>query len=797
VRPNPAPIWQAWNAGGPFVGDSAPHSRVTVDKNWSLNLQQQAGRYPKVPVRWFQRLDNTQVETEVPNIKNISIDKSLDTDAASCTISLYNTKMHINTATAGEVELGQPGFYTWRYRSDEANARWGPRQGQDWLKVLTPDALLRTYQGYGGLGLSIPAAVAAGNLVITGTWLVDSVRVRHDGTLELACRDMAKLLIEQHCYIPLVPAAYYPHGLRYCRYYYVDHAKVDAVPGVNAITAGNKRCVYENVGASAASASDVYYGFNGKVHGHRASDAFDGDDSTYWLSVGNDSPEEPFAVEWIEAASGDDIDRVIVTPYIGGYRCYVSVMEGGAWVDQGLGSVQYNPAGIGRYTGVNTAVIPFVAQAGVQGEGPTEIVLPRRFKADKVRFTFTNLQQMQWGPYYYRAGVRQLGLSLGAGKEGTGGTPGVPAYTSQEDGNYRDYSDIIKDLALWSGFMAYNPASPSAEAAVYGNVELTGIADTGGCVGEDVFDKKPVIDAMHTIRDIVGYIIYVDEEGAFHFETPNWFKSGNFNLAGRYMNFVPGIDEKVQLTDYAVEYSDKNLRSQIIVSSDEPTAGFSDTVTTRFTPPDGQANVLRGIVKPMMLINKLLVDPGEQLDMAALIAVHIAAATYVGNLSCAANPCIGMNDQVIIHERVTGETGIHYIRGVRMTHDLDSGSFEMNLTTFRVGDEKGFILTVPSVGGKTAAAPYTGATTTRITHRVSTGTYGVVSGGYYPLFHDRDDGLYYFSMTGTTNPAGGYQGQQYNINQNPVPPTPHEQLLEHATHPPTSGDRPTADVGTF
>jgi hypothetical protein len=410
--------------------------------------------------------------------------------------------------------------------------------------------------------------------------------------------------------------------------------------------------------------------------------------------------------------------------------------------------------------------------SGVPGEGPTVIQLPRRFKADKVRFSFTDLQEMQWGPYYFRAGVRQLGLSLGAGQEGIPGTPGVPEYVSQDDGNYKDYADIIKDLALWSGWLYYDPQNPSADAAVWGNIDPTGIADTGSCVPEVEFDKKPVIDAMHLIRDIVGYLIWIDEEGAFHFEPPNWFKSGNYNLAGEYMNFVPAIDEKVQLTDYSVLYTDKNLRSQIIVSSDEPTAGFSDTVTTRFTPPDGQADILRGIVKPMMLINKLLTNPNDQLGMAALIAVHIAAATYVGSLSCAANPCIGMNDQVIIHERVTGETGIHYIRGCRMTHDLDSGSFTQNLTTFRVGDESGFILTLPGVVGAPApVAPYTGQDLTHIT-RISNGNYGITGGGYYPLFHDRDDGLYYFSVSGTDNPTGGYQGQQYDINQNPVDPNP-------------------------
>lgn len=686
MRPDAAPIWDAWTAGGPFTGDAAPHGRVTVEKDWQLNLQLSAGSYQKCPIRWYQRADGSQVETEVPNVKAIDIDRSIDTDAASCTLSIYNQKMLTNgEAGSAASVLGQPGYFTWRFRSTDATARWGEGPGAEWRDVLVPNALLRTYQGYGGLDLSIEDAVAAGNLVITGTWLVDTVHLGHDGMIELRCRDMAKLLIEQQLYPPLVPAALYPHGLRYCRWSETIHPAVPATPGTSLY--GNKRCVYQRVGASEASGSDVWQGgFDHSLHGHYPHEAFDGDPTTFWLSVGNSSPEEPFAVEWIEAACGDEIDNVYIHAWAGGYRCYISVMESGAWADGGHGTIPYETAGVGQYDGVNEASIPYVAQAGVPMDSETRIQLPRSYLAEKVRFTFTNLYNSQWGPYHYRAGVRQLGLSLGSSV--TGATTGSAAYTTVADGNYRDYADIIKDLALWAGFYLYD--GTGGNPFVHGNIQDTGIADTGSCIMEDQFSKKTVIDAMHLIRDIVSYVVRVDDEGGFRFEPPNYFSSGNYDMGRAYVSVIPEIDEAMQMTSYTAEYSDAPARSDIIISSDEPTANFDNTVTTHLVPSN--VALLRGIVRPLMFPNELLTIPGEQLTMARLIDRNIRNALVGGSVGCAANPCIGIDDQVRIHERVTSETGIHYIKGCRTSHDLDTGSYLMTLSTYRIGDEDGFVV---------------------------------------------------------------------------------------------------------
>jgi hypothetical protein len=226
---------------------------------------------------------------------------------------------------------------------------------------------------------------------------------------------------------------------------------------------------------------------------------------------------------------------------------------------------------------------------------------------------------------------------------------------------------------------------------VFGNIENTGIADSGSCILEDQFLKKTVIDAMHLIRDIVSYLVRVDEEGGFRFESPNYFKSGNFDMAGAYVPVIPEIDESMQLTDYTVVYTDAPVRTDIIISSDEPTAALDNTVTTHLVPQD--VGLLRGIVKPLMLINEFLSDPNDQLTMARLIDREIRNALVGGSVGCAANPCIGINDQVKIHERVTSETGIHYVKGCRTTQDLDTGSYLMTLTTYRLGDEDGFTVT--------------------------------------------------------------------------------------------------------
>lgn len=456
---------------------------------------------------------------EVPNVKSINWDRSIDTDAAECTIVISNIthKANTNPSQIDLSTLGFPGYYTpTRGLSADARARWPNQTANNWAKVLYPNVIIRSYEGYGGLDLTIRGAVAAGHLRQTGTWLVDRVAVGHDGTLTLTARDMGRLLIEQHVLPPLVPAGIYP--LRYTRF------------------------------------------------------------------------------------------------------------------------IRLEPN---------------------------------------------------------------------------------PAYPEGElrSGNYFDYADIVYDMLLWAGFL-YDSfpteilpdlgggAPPDAGAAgfaqVHGVLELTGAyADAG--LPDDLFDKRPIIDVITEIRGIVGYLFWIDEAGGAHFQSPNWFQPGNFDENQVHTDFVPEIDERIQLTGYAMTLSSENLRTQIVIASEAippvPPYGshadayeaYKDAVgrSTVYEPPEA-AELGHGMVLPAMWRNGAFNDPEEQLTMAELIGMHITFRSRQGSVKMAGNPCIQVNDQVRINERTTSETYLHYVRGIQSTLDNESGDYSMTLTTHWLGDGDDF-----------------------------------------------------------------------------------------------------------
>lgn len=676
-------IWDTWNSGGPFVGELRPTGRVTVEWDWFLTKQaNQLGTYPqeKRPVRWYQECDHDiATEQEVPNIKSINIDRSIDTDAASCTIVMYNNKMKGNLDAQPDLrELGMPGFYTiGRGMGAEANARWPNQElDEDWVFALSPNTLLRTYQGYGGSDGTIEDAVATGYLVRTGTWLADRVRIGTDGLITVECRDMAKLLIEQQLYPPLVPKRIYP--LRYCRFEYRNETvtSVQTVPGA---TPGDRRAVYVD------STVDRYYGANKVLHGHTGTDSLDGDPSTFALSVGNASPERPFCADWWQYECGEEVNAVYVNPWAGNYTLYVSIMENGDWVDEGAGIIPWEPD-----VTDTEADIPFVAQFGVPWETPQEYVLPRKYLAENIRITFRDHTKSQWGPYFYRCGVREFKALISAnGPNAASSVSSTQTVTNRYDGNYTDYSDIVKDVLLWAGFWCKETLGAGEDPHVHGNIESTGVY-AEECLPDELFDKRPVMDVITELKETVGYVFWVDEDGGARFESPNWWAPGNFDEFGLYTDFIPDVDERTHLIDYSVQGSDEGLRSEIIISTADPQAGLNDVVTTRHVPPSN--TVLRGMVVPAMWINGAFVNKDEQQIMAEMIAMHIYFRCRQSSVTMAANPCLQVNDQVRVYERNASDTFIHYVRGISSSMDCDTGDYTMTLTTHWLGHENDWMV---------------------------------------------------------------------------------------------------------
>jgi hypothetical protein len=283
--------------------------------------------------------------------------------------------------------------------------------------------------------------------------------------------------------------------------------------------------------------------------------------------------------------------------------------------------------------------------------------------------------------------------------------------TKRYDGNYFDFTDIIKDLLLWSGWLLHGTNE------VYGSLESTGtFADDA--FPPDTFDKKPIIDGIKAIKDIVGFHFWIDEEGSARFESPNWYVYGNFvQETGGRTGQIPEIDERLLLTGYSLSYVDTPVRSELIITSDDPTLAADTTITTRLDlarkNPDGSfvneliAQLLRGMVRPAMLPVPLNVTKAQQEDMTVLVETFMTFQLLQGQVNCIAHPAIQINDQVRIFEEITGETDVHYIRGISSTHDLDTGVWTYQLTTNRVGP------------GRTAFITGGGTNRARDLHRVS------------------------------------------------------------------------------
>jgi hypothetical protein len=971
VRNVPA-IWDTWNAGGPFVGDTRPATRVTVEPSWLLRMTGSVlGTWNRGPARWYQDQDHDfSLEVELPNVVSVNISRGIDADAGSCDIALEN----VITAALGDPEVppgqfGTVGAFTFDHGgAQDAKARWQQVPNQ-WSNVLVPNALIRTYQGFGGHTKAVADAVADGNIILNGVWLVDDVSIGTDGTLSVKCRDMAKLLIDQQLFPPLVPENLYP--LLYKRW----DIRTTAIPPDQVVEDYCYWSVYGQWDPMISklydtangwhSSTDEYYGqYNTWATGHPPAEAFDmsfepadavqavtpgffSHQKSYWLSEPKGGPNDWVWLEFtVENGTSRPISHIYYHPLYGSEYVQVSVFEGGEWVAPETpdgGTTVHGLPYVGTFVGPSAYGIP--------GVDTNQRPLPRSYHATRVRLTLTNLSAAAEGGY--RAGARKVmacynppvpienlvfaGASIplnndspqrigywevrgnghvyafgdartypsnapqtafdglviamavhpsgqgywlvdnkgrvtshgqaqhfgdleGAGytnvvdiapsydgqgylllnKQGivspygsasyfgdsshagthptgapavarsiethlggqgywvawsdgfidafnvghfgnaddrTGFTPSeyittirrtstgngywvlsggghvqakgdavhfgnfvapigsenewykhltwdllpssavdgeygiVQANGSIEprgdyhtfgygsvgegsarqrfDGNYKDYSDIIKELLLWSGFYLHKDPQPETEMPdVYGNIETTG-AWSDNDLPTEMFDKRPPFEAIKEIRDIVGYQFFIDAEGGARFESPNWWALGNYLIDGTPYPHIPEIDETVQLLGHNVTRSASAARSRLIIANANPMpaeAGkppMKDLVVTEIVPrsqPD-----LRGLVVPAMWVNQAFLKKEEQKIMAELVDLRSWFSRRTASISCVANPLIDVNDQVRVVERQTGDVYIHYVRSISISHDLQTGSFTMNLNTHWLG----------------------------------------------------------------------------------------------------------------
>jgi len=654
----------------------------------------------------------SQPVRELENIRTIEISRSVDADAQSCTIDLYNTDNIPIGATLGDDDdyHERPGWYTFN-RGDAGNP-WGLLQN-GWRDWLVPDRIVRTYEGY-GIDRSL-APDKDPNMYPSGVWLIDDVTMSPDGSIRLACRDLARELLEQVLFPPVVPKDFYP--LVWER----EHVEEVRTPLrlLGAAVTDVHRFAYEKdsstpyVGKGLVDGGAQYVRSDGSVRGHHGRHAFDPSKDTYWMSVGNRSPKSTSAWEYVQGRP-DPANRTVhgirVRAWGGPYTVYVSVKVNGRW--QGSRRIGY------RANLVDTkANIRYVTSARI-GRGKTKVIkLPRAYQdVQSVRVTLHDLFDSKIGTFPYRGGARSIEYTtqvapgtttrdVVAADESSGAVTVFPLETAttvayRTYGNYTDYADIVKTLLAWAGFhwpeaatgrayvrssdgtsTTYAMAHPEpvlAAGSVWGDVASTGVGGADQTrLESEIWDQKPVMDGIRYVKDIVAYTFFVDETGGAVFRSPNIWKHGNYlsgtdggPSAGRTTTVIAIEDDQVLLS-HSLTLSSRSRRDRIFIASSD---GRYAAVARGYNPfPSGTRRVGGWT-------DQHFESQAEVNVMANLIAVRAALKYRAVAIEIPGNPAIQIDDQVVVRERITGTDHLFYVASLASSFDAQSGRY-----TYRLG----------------------------------------------------------------------------------------------------------------
>jgi len=682
MRVVPTTMSDAW-ASGEFTGPNRPIARVTVQRT-AINTQKVNTLY-----RWASYIfGNPHPMHELPNVKAVRWNRSIDQDAATCELDLFNVaplpigQAPILTDDGVYEGFEQRGYFTFN-RGDDTTNRWN-HTPTEWTHKLYPDMIVRTYEGY-GFDETVPPDQDP-HLVQTGTWFIDDVILDAIGTFQLKMRDASVLLMEQIAFLPVIPTGSYPLSFEH----------IHTVPGPDSISVSGSTTWKHP--AYSSDSGIPYNGANGSIGGHRPSDAFDGSSSTYWLSIGNDSPSSPYAYEYVEGKiTAGTVNAFKVNVRGGPYTMYLSVYANGAW--QGKSKVPYDPTN--PVSAPNGSDIKYLRAVTVDNEATITVKLPKPIaNATKVRVTFHHLWDSNYGTYQFRAGVRDFQVAVGTTTTTT--TP-----TTKTVGNYNDYTDIVKRLCCFAGFWWPNiastgymiqgdnserslVASPDDPAIVAG--KAWGDFEQSGTYGptdltSDIFDKKPLMDGVSYVRDMLGFIFFIDEAGGAVFRSPNIWELGNIVMDNdnrlttsltRTTDMIT-IDEKQTLMGLQVTLSSRNVRERIVIAN---VSGGFGAVTKGFNPYNMP---LTGFRRVAIWSDQHFASVKECQIMADLIALRQLFTFRSDKVTIPGYPAIQMDDQVQLVERVTEETEVHYVMGIASSNDISSGEWTYTLDTHWLG----------------------------------------------------------------------------------------------------------------
>jgi hypothetical protein len=719
VRFVPQSITDAWKSEVNLGDESRPVVRATIQR---VTLHRTEYDCTKAPGADFghqkhRRGDLTSLlfgqnnaPLELRNIRSYSWQRSVNQDVAECTLTMLNSELtpignQEEADQAGDFDL--PGYYTYnRGTTGISQNRWGYNAETGWNNLIVPDRLVRTYEGYG-----IDKAVAPAldpHLVQSGTWLIDTVTYSATGDIVIKMRDLGRLLIDQIIFPPVVPYAEYP------LYWETIHTETKA--GVRAPAGG----AWELPRGKASSSNDLYVGKNidnppypeyvnkwGTVNGHSANDAMIQEPNEFWQAAGQ--PEANSKVWW-QVDFKDETTPLAglrVHPRGGPYRIFVSVKGPDGWI--GKKKIPYDKA---KSTGgVDLkADIPFVMSVQAYGGQEFDIVLPRKYaRAKAVRITFTRLHESHVGTYPYIAQLRDVHIYTAADASKLSFKKGNKKVTQ---GNYSDFTDIVKWACAWGGF--YWPTQGSGndyqrvdganqhdfhfgtadsklpKGRVWGEFMSSGTAGIADLT-VDLFDKKPLMDMVAYVRDMLGFVFFIDECGGVVWRMPNLWEKGNYVTPAQDDNRRrTRTDEVIKITDealnegeaavlegYETTLSSRNLRERVFVAN---TTGKIGTVIRAFKPTGVNLRRTAGWTDQNFETKR------ETRVMADMISAQQMFDYRTSHTTIPGNPAIQIDDQVRIFERVTNETYYHYVTGISCSLDMEAGEFTYELDTHWLGE---------------------------------------------------------------------------------------------------------------
>jgi hypothetical protein len=204
------------------------------------------------------------------------------------------------------------------------------------------------------------------------------------------------------------------------------------------------------------------------------------------------------------------------------------------------------------------------------------------------------------------------------------------------------------------------------------------------------------MDGINQLKEILGFICYIDATGGIVWRMPNIWRTGNYITGYGYVgqDSIRDIDEEKVLIDFGVTVDDTNLRSEIhVVSAEDRTLytsiqpGWAEgEVIPSAVDPQGDLALLGGQDRIMLVPNYPFISQAEVDKFAYLVSLWIHWSYRKGKIRIPGNPAFEPDDQVRVYERITEESYIHYIQGVRSNMDLDAGTWYLDIDTHWLGN---------------------------------------------------------------------------------------------------------------